>query len=97
MYLFVKNTTNVFISEFNRLCHSVSFHILSGPCIVLYVVWTMCCCLWQGLSQIGEDVGVLAEKARGGKLQPHEFQVLLSLGLKHYGLWMVLPVAQFNH
>ncbi|XP_053383287.1 dihydrolipoyllysine-residue acetyltransferase component of pyruvate dehydrogenase complex, mitochondrial-like [Mercenaria mercenaria] len=28
----------------------------------------------KGLSQIGEDVGILASKARDGKLQPHEFQ-----------------------
>ncbi|WAR17358.1 ODP2-like protein [Mya arenaria] len=28
----------------------------------------------DGLSQIGKDVGVLATKAREGKLQPHEFQ-----------------------
>ncbi|XP_052764510.1 dihydrolipoyllysine-residue acetyltransferase component of pyruvate dehydrogenase complex, mitochondrial-like [Mya arenaria] len=28
----------------------------------------------KGLSQIGKDVGVLATKAREGKLQPHEFQ-----------------------
>ncbi|XP_060608494.1 dihydrolipoyllysine-residue acetyltransferase component of pyruvate dehydrogenase complex, mitochondrial-like [Ruditapes philippinarum] len=28
----------------------------------------------KGLAQIGEDVGMLAAKARDGKLQPHEFQ-----------------------
>ncbi|XP_060578368.1 dihydrolipoyllysine-residue acetyltransferase component of pyruvate dehydrogenase complex, mitochondrial-like [Ruditapes philippinarum] len=30
--------------------------------------------LSPGLAQIGEDVGMLAAKARDGKLQPHEFQ-----------------------
>ena len=31
--------------------------------------------LFQGLATISQDVNMLAQKARDGKLQPHEFQV----------------------
>lgn len=33
--------------------------------------------IFQGLSQISQDVLSLATKAKEGKLQPHEFQVFI--------------------
>lgn len=38
----------------------------------------------KGLASISENVRTLANKARDGKLQPHEFQVTLHFSFIHY-------------
>ena len=42
----------------------------------------------KGLSSISFDVNSLAQKARGNKLQPHEFQVFNQNNLSQFCLWL---------
>ena len=59
----------------------------------------------KGLAMISSDVRILAEKAREGKLQPHEFQVrfhfiinfVLILLKKHYLPGRNIFCIQFGH